>query len=106
VPVAQQRQPRAAGDPSLEFRLGRHELIIRRRYEAASIINDLMIGVWFAVGSLLFFSPGTVRAGTVLFLLGSLQLLIRPTIRLLRNLHVQRINPVAPGFLTGSSHDF
>lgn len=104
--MAEERRLRPGADRSLEIRVGRHELIVRRRYEAASVVNDLMIGVWFTIGSLLFFSPGTVRVGTALFLLGSLQLLIRPTIRLLRNLHLQRINPAAPGFLMGSSHDF
>jgi hypothetical protein len=81
-------------------------LVIRRRYEVASIINDILIGLWFAVGSILFLSPATARAGTWLFLLGSVELLIRPVIRLSRNVHLQRINPAGRGMLMGSSHDF
>lgn len=90
----------------LTIRIGRHELLVRRRYEVASIVNDMMIGLWFAVGSILFFSPDTTRDGTWLFLIGSLQLLIRPIIRLTRNLHLQRISPAGAGTLLGSSHDF
>ena len=88
------------------MRVGRHELVISRRYEVPSIVNDLMIGIWFAVGSILFFSASTTRDGTWLFLIGSVQLLIRPIIRLTRNLHLQRIGPPGGDPLVGSSHDF
>lgn len=95
------------GDRGLVLRVGREELVIRHRYEVVSIVNDLLIGVWFAVGSILFFSPDTSRAGTWLFLIGSVQLIIRPVIRLTRYLHLQRIGP-ARGRppLMGSSYDF
>lgn len=95
-----------SGNHLLPLRIGRYELVVRRRYELLSIANDLLIGVWFAVGSVLFLSPATTRAGTWLFLVGSLQLMIRPLIRLARNLHLQRISPAGRGFLLGSSHDF
>lgn len=88
------------------FRVGHHELVIRRRYEVASIVNDLMIGVWFAVGSVLFFYQDTTDAGIWLFLIGSVQLLIRPVIRLTRNLHLQRITQAPTSVLMGTSHDF
>jgi len=91
---------------SLVFRIGPEELIIRRRYELLSIGNDIMIGVWFAVGSILFFSESTVTAGTWLFLIGSTQLLIRPLIRLRRNVRLRRIGQVPGSELMGSGHDF
>lgn len=66
------------------------EVVLRRRYEFASIANDLLIAVWFIVGSVLFFSASTSYAGTWLFLIGSVQLAVRPAIRLGRGVHLQR----------------
>lgn len=88
------------------FQFGHEELVIRRRYEVLSIANDLLIGVWFAVGSGLFFSPALTTTGTWLFLLGSVQLLVRPVIRLVRNLHLQRVGTAPGGELMGSGRDF
>jgi hypothetical protein len=94
------------GKQPLILRIGREEVVVRRRYEALSIVNDLLVGVWFAIGSILFFSAATTRAGTWLFLVGSVQLLIRPAIRLTRNLHLQRVGEAARGGFAGSGQDF
>ncbi|MGB3828137.1 MAG: YrhK family protein [Ornithinimicrobium sp.] len=81
-------------DPSdLDVHIGSEELIIRDRFEALSILNDVLIAVFFIAGSLLFFSESTAYAGTWLFLLGSIELLIRPVIRLSRRVRLQRITP-------------
>jgi len=74
----------------LVLRIGHDELVIRKRYEVASILNDLMIAIWFIVGSFLFFSETTTYSGTWLFVVGSVQLAIRPLIRLRRHLHLRR----------------
>lgn len=81
----------------LTLTIGRDELVIRRRYETLSIINDVFVAVWFIVGSVLFFSDSTATVGTWFFLMGSVELLIRPLIRLVRNLHVERIGAGIPG---------
>ena len=87
--------PSPGGKPEtsaqLALRIGKEELVIRQRYEAASVVNDILIALWFIVGSLLFFSEHWMQTGTWCFLLGSIQLLIRPAIRLQRQLHVQRL---------------
>ena len=83
-------------DTDLEFRIGHEEVVVRRRYEVASIVNDLLIAVWFVIGSILFFNADTARTGTWLFLIGSIQLMIRPGIRLSRRIHVQRIGGAPP----------
>ncbi|WP_086516884.1 YrhK family protein [Clavibacter michiganensis] len=77
--------------------IGHEELVIRRKYEVASIVNDIMVAAWFVVGSVLFFSESTTTAGTWLFLLGSIQLMIRPLIRLGRRVHLTRIGSGSPG---------
>lgn len=77
-------------------RISQAELALRRRYEIASIINDLLIAAWFIVGSILFFNDSTSTLGTWLFLIGSIELAIRPTIRLTRHLHLRRAQHAVP----------
>lgn len=81
-------------DP-LTVTIGREELVIRQRWEVISIVNDILIAVWFIIGSILFFGESTTTAGTWLFLAGSVELLIRPVIRLSRRLHIQRVRSTA-----------
>lgn len=75
----------------LTLHIGHEELVIRGRYEVLSIINDILIAVWFTIGSVLFFFTSTTVVGTWLFLIGSIQLLIRPVIRLTRRIHLVRV---------------
>ncbi|RIJ52256.1 hypothetical protein DZG00_05660 [Clavibacter lycopersici] len=82
---------------SVTITIGDEELVIRHKYEVASIVNDVMVAAWFVAGSILFFSESTTTAGTWLFLLGSIQLMIRPLIRLGRRVHLTRIGTGAPG---------
>jgi len=74
--------------------MGPEELLIRRRYQTVSILNDFLIGIWFLVGSVFFFWPAWETAGTWLFVVGSAQLLIRPVIRLAHRIHLK---PAPPG---------
>ncbi|GAA5225642.1 YrhK family protein [Paeniglutamicibacter antarcticus] len=92
-------------DRPLILHLGHEELVIRQRYETISIVNDLLIGTWFLVGSFLFFSPSTAYAATWLFVFGSVEMLIRPTIRFVRRVHLRRYHPGVPGIGDGG-HDF
>lgn len=86
--------PERSGDgTTVVFHIGHDELVVRQRYEVLSIVNDLLIGLWFVVGSVLFFSDATVFWGTWLFLAGSVQMLVRPAIRFSRRVHLRRIHP-------------
>lgn len=78
-------------DNPLTLTLGGEELVIRRRYEVLSIINDFFIALWFLGGSILFLYPSLEKAAIWLFIIGSFQFLIRPTIRLVSHMHVKRI---------------
>ncbi|GHC23237.1 YrhK family protein [Aidingimonas halophila] len=78
-------------DNPLTFHLGREELVIRRRYEVLSIINDFFIAVWFLVGSVLFLYPSLETGAIWCFIIGSFQFLVRPTIRLISHIHLQRV---------------
>src|SRR5699024_4206554 len=93
------------GPDALVIHLGAEELVIRKRYEVLSIANDILIGLWFIIGSFLFFSESTSYAGTWLFVIGSVEMLIRPLIRLARRVHLRRFHPEArPAAAAG--HDF
>lgn len=83
-----------AGSTPWVVRIGNEELVIRKRYEVISIVNDLLIAAWFVVGSMLFFSNSTATLGTWFFLAGSIELAIRPTIRLVRHVHLRRLQAV------------
>ena len=91
---------------SLIFTLGQHELVIRRRYQALSIINDILIGLWFLIGSVMFFSDAWTYTGTWLFVIGSIELLIRPAIRLTRQIHLQRLPGRRDAPIRESEHDY
>ncbi|NYS60421.1 YrhK family protein [Vreelandella salicampi] len=74
------------------FTLGHRELVVHQRYEVLSILNDFMLGIWFTIGSVCFFYDGEIQtAGVWLFVIGSIQLLIRPAIRLHRYIYFQRL---------------
>lgn len=66
-------------------------LVVHRRYEVVSIINDVLIGIWFLIGSICFFYSSLMTIGTWLFVIGSAQMLIRPVIRLTRHFHLKRL---------------
>lgn len=87
----------------LTLHVGPEELRIRGVYETVSIVNDIMVALWFVIGSILFFSEATTTVGTWFFLVGSVQLLIRPVIRLTRRVHLGRI---APGRAEATARDF
>lgn len=75
----------------LTLTIGHEELVVRQRWETVSIVNDVLVALWFVIGSILFFWEDTTVAATWFFLVGSLQFLARPVIRLRRRLHLRRI---------------
>lgn len=85
-------EPHRKERPPLTIRMGHAEVQIRQRYALASIANDILVAVWFLVGSVLFFYPGTQQAGTWCFVFGSVELLVRPLIRLSRQFHLLRLH--------------
>ncbi|SFJ48159.1 YrhK-like protein [Halobacillus dabanensis] len=74
----------------VDFHLGKHELFINKNYEMLYTINDFLLGIWFLVGSIFFYFEHLKHWGVTLFVLGSIQMLIRPTIRLIHNFHLRK----------------
>ncbi|MDW6094567.1 YrhK family protein [Vibrio rhizosphaerae] len=75
----------------LDINIGSEHLVIRQRYEALSAFNDLLIAIWFLIGSFFFLNNSLVESGTWLFIVGSAQLLIKPFIKLTSLVHLYRI---------------
>lgn len=74
----------------LTFNLGPEQLVVNRRYEVASMLNDILTGLWFVVGSVFFFFEALQTPAIWLFLIGSVELLIRPMLRIARDVHLRR----------------
>lgn len=78
-------------DNPLTITIGHEQLIIRHRYELASIFNDFLIAIWFLLGSVFFLYPSMQKPAIYLFILGSFQFLLRPSIRIASHFHLQRL---------------
>lgn len=73
-----------------------HEEIVRR-YEITRTVVEFLAAVTFVIGSIFFFYDSLIYAGTWLFLIGSVLFAVRPSIRLLLELHLARL-PVPKEF--------
>ncbi|MCL4362696.1 MAG: YrhK family protein [Candidatus Parvarchaeota archaeon] len=62
---------------------------IERNYKVLGWINDFMIGLEFLVGSIEFLPGHLNTIGVYLFILGSFQILLVPTIRISRDIHLK-----------------
>ena len=78
-------------DNPLTLTFGHEQLIIRRRYEVLSILNDFLIALWFLIGSILFLFPAQEKAAIWLFIVGSFQFFVRPALRLAAHVHLRRL---------------
>lgn len=86
--------PRGAerqADPPARIDVGNEEVVISNRYESLSILNDILIGIFFFAGSILFYFKPLEFWAVTLFVLGSVDFLLRPTIRIARRIHLKRL---------------
>ncbi|MFP7493285.1 YrhK family protein [Terribacillus saccharophilus] len=72
------------------IQIGQYGIFFKRPYQVLYMLNDFLIGLIFLVGSFLFLYESMKTAGCWLFAAGSLLLLIRPTIRLVHDIHYKR----------------
>lgn len=75
----------------LDLGVGQDHIVIQRRYDALGAVNDLLIAIWFLIGSSFFLKESLTTDGTWLFILGSAQLLIKPLIKLISLIHVGQV---------------
>lgn len=77
-------------DPALHD-LGPRHLEIFWRYQVVRTGVDFGAAVCFVVGSIFFFSESTTLAADWLFLVGSILFAVKPTIDLVRSVHLRRL---------------
>lgn len=82
--------PDEGGGSAITLGLGDREVVLRQRYEIASIVNEIGIALFFTVGSVAFYWHELFDLGVTLFVIGSIELGIRPAIRLARRVHLRR----------------
>ncbi|WP_439136299.1 YrhK family protein [Pseudomaricurvus sp.] len=75
----------------LDIDIFNDHIVIQRRYEALGAFNDLLIAVWFLIGSVFFLNESLIENGTWLFIVGSAQLIIKPLIELTSLVHVGKV---------------
>ncbi|EHJ08956.1 YrhK family protein [Staphylococcus simiae] len=63
-----------------------HANQITNFYKALYQVNDIVLGIIFLIGSFLFFKDTTVFTGTVLFVIGSIQMTMRPVISFIHDM--------------------
>jgi hypothetical protein len=80
-------------DRKLTIDISHHVLVVQNRYQVLARVNDLLTGLWFLAGSILFLFDGGKLLGTIFFIIGSAELLIRPVIQIVRDVHLKRIDP-------------
>lgn len=88
--------PDEGGGGSLTLTLGDEEIVLRQRYELLSIANEIGIALFFTVGSIAFYWHELFNLGVTLFVIGSIQLGIRPAIRFARRVQLRRVTQGMP----------
>lgn len=70
------------------------------RYEIARTFVEFLAAVCFIIGSVFFFYESLQYAGTWLFLVGSILFAVRPTVRLVMEIHLARMKDVVKDTLS------
>lgn len=74
----------------VELKVGQYALFFNRNYHLIYLTNEIMLGIWFVVGSVFFLWETTKTAGIILFIIGSLQLLIRPLLKIFHSMTLKK----------------
>ncbi|WP_101846351.1 YrhK family protein [Halobacillus sp. Marseille-P3879] len=65
--------------------MNKHSRFYKNVYDVLYTINDFLMGLWFLIGSCFFYFESLKNWGVTLFVLASIQFIIRPTIRLVHD---------------------
>lgn len=74
----------------LELSNGRFSLYVITKYESIQLIGDILTGISFVTGSILNITGAASIYGQILYLIGSLALTVRPTIKIIRRSKLNR----------------
>lgn len=74
----------------IKVSIGGLELYFENVYSIISLINDLLLGVLYLVGSLSNLLNGPEMLGQISYLIGSIFLILRPLIKLGQNIFIYK----------------
>ncbi|WP_174733649.1 YrhK family protein [Mesobacillus harenae] len=73
--------------------IGKYQMIIRQRYKVLSLLNDVLLGVLYLTGSILFLTNVSQTISILFFLGGSILMILRAILNIMRDLHLKRFKP-------------
>lgn len=75
----------------VHIEIGSYKMVIEKRYQAVSFVNDMLLGVLYLIGSILFLTDVSQTVSISFFLAGSIMMIIRAGLNLLKDLHINKI---------------
>ncbi|EWG11242.1 YrhK family protein [Cytobacillus firmus] len=76
----------------VQIEIGSYKMVIEKRYQAVSFVNDMLLGVLYLIGSILFLIDVSQMVSISFFLAGSIMMIIRAGLNLLKDLHINKIS--------------
>ncbi|MBG9587900.1 YrhK family protein [Cytobacillus firmus] len=76
----------------VHIEIGKYKMVIEKRYQAVSFVNDILLGVLYLIGSILLLTDVSQTVSISFFLAGSILMIIRAGLNLLKDLHINKIS--------------
>lgn len=77
-------------DEDVELKTGRLRIYFHNRYSLISLINDFLLGIVYTMGSVVNIVGWPSIYSTYLFLAGGIFLILRPVLKIMRNISVYK----------------
>jgi hypothetical protein len=79
-------------EQTLQIHLGRRKMIISNRYQVIYYLNNILQGLLYVIGSLLFLFELNKTVAISFFLAGSILMISRSFIQIIRDVHLKRLD--------------
>lgn len=79
-------------EQTLHIHLGRRKMVISNRYQVVYYLNNILQGVLYIIGSLLFLYEFNETVAISFFLAGSILMVSRSFIQIIRDVHLKRLD--------------
>ncbi|MGD6843727.1 YrhK family protein [Bacillus infantis] len=80
-------------DEDVYIQVGKYKMIVEKRYNVLSWLNDFFLGVLYFIGSILYLIDVDQRIAISFFLAGSILMIARAVLNILKDLHIRSIKP-------------
>jgi hypothetical protein len=80
-------------DEDVHIQVGKYKMIVEKRYNVLSWLNDFFLGVLYFIGSILYLTDVDQRIAISFFLAGSVLMIARSVLNILKDLHIRSIKP-------------